>query len=221
MKILIVEDDPKIAKLLELELKHEKFDTQVVSDGYSALISAEEYKPDVVILDILLPGLNGKEVAKRLREKYPNIGIIMLTALGDVKDKVTALSLGADDYVVKPFSIEELIARIKAVARRKERDEAEVLELYGIKLFPAQYRFEVDGKEIDLSKTEFNLLYFLMRNAGIVVTKDRILEVIWGDSSDERMNLVEVYINYLRKKLGKKGKFIKTVRGVGYTFRGE
>lgn len=221
MKILIVEDDPKISHLLELELQHENYETRVVKDGYSALLEVEEFKPDLVILDILLPGLNGKEVAKRLRDKYPEIGIIMLTALGEVKDKVEAFNFGADDYIVKPFSIEELLARITAVSRRKMTRSSDSINLYGIELYPSQHRVLVDGKEIELSKTEFSLLYLLMRNPGIVLTKEKILEMVWGDYEEERLNLVEVYINYLRKKLGEKGKYIKTVRGVGYTFRGE
>uniref|UniRef100_A0A7C3MIQ6 Response regulator transcription factor n=1 Tax=Dictyoglomus thermophilum TaxID=14 RepID=A0A7C3MIQ6_DICTH len=218
MRILVVEDDKKIANLLNLELTHEGYEVKVVYDGYDALIEAEEFKPDLVILDIMLPGISGKEVAKRLRYKYPDMGIIMLTALHEVKDKVEAFNFGADDYVVKPFSIEELLARIQAVSRRKEKKE-EVIEKYGISIFPSEYRALVDGKEIVLSKTEFSLLYFLMRNAGMVLSKDKILSYVWGDYDDERKNLVEVYINYLRKKLGDKGKYIKTIRGIGYSFR--
>lgn len=218
MKILVVEDDKKIAHLLELELSHEGHEVKVVHDGYDALIEVEDYKPDVVLLDILLPSLSGKEVAKRLRERYPDLGIIMLTALGDVKDKVEAFNLGADDYVVKPFSIEELLARIQAVSRRKEKKE-EVISKFGIDLLVDQHRVFVDGEEVELSKTEFALLYLLMRNANIVLSKEKILSAIWGDYDDERENLVEVYINYLRKKLGDKGKYIKTIRGIGYSFR--
>lgn len=218
MKILVVEDDKKIAHLLELELSHEGYEVKVVHDGYDALIEVEDYKPDVVLLDILLPSLSGKEVAKRLRERYPDLGIIMLTALGDVKDKVEAFNLGADDYVVKPFSIEELLARIQAVSRRKEKKE-EVISKFGIDLLVDQHRVFVDGEEVELSKTEFALLYLLMRNANIVLSKEKILSAIWGDYDDERENLVEVYINYLRKKLGDKGKYIKTIRGIGYSFR--
>lgn len=220
-KILIVEDDPKISRILELELSHEGYKTQTVSDGYDALIQFEEFKPDIVILDILLPGLNGKELAKRLRDKDANLGIIMLTALGDVKDKLEAFKYGADDYLVKPFSIEELIARIEAISRRRESVRQVSVNLFGIELLPEQYRVFVDGKEIELSKTEFSLLYLLMQNKDIVLSKERILEVVWGDYEGERENLVEVYINYLRKKLGEKGKYIKTIRGVGYTFRGD
>ncbi len=220
-KTLIVEDDPKISRVLELELSHEGYITRVVSDGYDALIEFEEFKPDIVILDILLPGLNGKEVAKRLRDKDANVGIIMLTALGDIKDKLEAFKYGADDYLVKPFSIEELIARIEAVSRRRESTKQVSINLFGIELLPDQYRVFVDGKEIELSKTEFSLLLLLMQNKDIVLSKERILEVVWGDYEGERENLVEVYINYLRKKLGEKGKYIKTIRGVGYTFRGD
>lgn len=218
MKILVVEDDKKIANLLNLELTHEGYEVKVVYDGYDALIEAESFKPDVILLDILLPGLSGKEIAKRLRERYPDMGIIMLTALGEIKDKVEAFSLGADDYVVKPFSIEELIARIQAVSRRKERKE-EVISKFGIELYPTQYRVFVAGKEIELSKTEFSLLYLLMRNENIVLSKEKILSSLWGDYDVNRENLVEVYINYLRKKLGEKGKYIKTIRGIGYSFR--
>jgi len=220
-KVLIVEDDPKISRVLELELSHEGYITRVVGDGYDALIEFEEFKPDIVILDILLPGLNGKEVAKRLRDKDANVGIIMLTALGDIRDKLEAFKYGADDYLVKPFSIEELIARIEAISRRKESVKQISINLFGIELLPDQYRVFVDGKEIEFSKTEFSLLLLLMQNKDIVLSKERILEVVWGDYEGERENLVEVYINYLRKKLGAKGKYIKTIRGVGYTFRGD
>ncbi len=218
MKILVVEDDKKIAHLLELELAHEGYEVKVVHDGYDALIEVENFNPHVVLLDILLPSLSGKEIAKRIRERYPDLGIIMLTALGDVKDKVEAFNLGADDYVVKPFSIEELLARIQAVLRRKERRE-EVISKYGIDLWVDQHRVFVDNKEVELSKTEFALLYLLMRNAEIVLSKEKILTSLWGDYDEERENLVEVYINYLRKKLGEKGKYIKTIRGIGYSFR--
>lgn len=220
-KILVVEDDPKIARVLELELSHEGYETRIVDDGYDALVEFEEFKPDIVILDILLPGLNGKEVAKRLRDRDANVGIIMLTALGDIKDKLDAFRYGADDYLVKPFSIEELIARIEAVSRRRESARQISIEFFGIELLPEQYRVFVDGREVELSKTEFSLLYLLMQNKDIVLSKERILEVIWGDYEGERENLVEVYVNYLRKKLGEKGRYIKTVRGVGYTFRGD
>lgn len=219
-KVLIVEDDPKISRVLELELAHEGYITRVVSDGYDAIIESEDFKPDVVILDILIPGINGKEVAKRLRNRDSHLGIIMLTALGDIKDKLEAFRYGADDYLVKPFNIEELIARIEAVSRRKISTKEESLSLYGIELFPDQHRVLVDGNEVELSKTEFSLLRLLMENKDLVLSKERILEVVWEDYEGERENLVEVYINYLRKKLQEKGKYIKTVRGVGYTFRG-
>lgn len=220
-KILIVEDDSKISRVLELELSHEGYITKAVSNGYDALIESEDFNPDLVILDILIPGLDGKEVAKRLRDRDPYLGIIMLTALGDIKDKLEAFRYGADDYLVKPFSIEELIARIEAVSRRKNSIREVTLSFYGIELFPSQHRVLVDGIEVELSKTEFSLLRLLMENKGIVLSKERILEIVWGDYEGERENLVEVYINYLRKKLGEKGRLIRTIRGVGYTFRGD
>lgn len=220
-KVLVVEDDPKISRVLELELSHEGYITKVVDDGYDALVESEDFKPDVVILDILIPGINGKEVAKRLRNRNPLLGIIMLTALGDIRDKLEAFRYGADDYLVKPFNIEELVARIEAISRRKTSIKETSLSLYGIELFPDQHRLLIDGKDVELSKTELSLLYLLMANEGIVLSKDRILEVVWEDYDGGRENLVEVYINYLRKKLGEKGKYIKTIRGVGYTFRGD
>ncbi|MBC7320789.1 response regulator transcription factor, partial [bacterium] len=133
-KILIAEDDPKISRILELELSHEGYKTCIVDDGYDALIKFEDFKPDIVVLDILLPGLNGKEVAKRLRDRDANVGIIMLTALGDIKDKLEAFKYGADDYIVKPFSIEELIARIEAIYRRKESTRQVSVKIFGIEL---------------------------------------------------------------------------------------
>ena len=217
-KILIVEDDRRIARFLEIELTHEGHEVRKADNGVDALIEFEEFKPDVVVLDLMLPEMNGIEVAKRIRERSESVGIIMLTALGDTKDKVRGLKSGADDYVVKPFETEELLARIEALLRRRGVKRDEVLEYGPIKLFPALRRVEVNGEEIKLSKTEFDLLEYLMRNAEIVLSKERILDAVWKDEF-YGSNVVEVYVNYLRKKLKDAGKLLKTVWGVGYVLR--
>ena len=221
IKVLIVEDDTRIARLLELELSHEKYDVKTASGGYDALIEFEKYKPDIVILDVMLPDIDGIEVVKRMRAKSDEVGIIMLTALGETEDKVAGLRSGADDYVVKPFDITELLARIEALIRRKGYKKEDVIEIDGLKIFPASRMVTIDGEEVNLSKTEFDLLLFLVRNRGIVLGKEKILDAVWGMDFYGSPNVVEVYINYLRKKLKDKGKYIKTIRGVGYTIRGE
>ena len=221
IKVLVVEDDTKIARLLELELSHEKYDVRVVNNGYDALIEFEEYKPDIVILDVILPDIDGIEIAKRMRAKSDEVGIIMLTALGETEDKVAGLRSGADDYIVKPFDITELLARIEALIRRKGYKKEDVIEIDGLRIFPASRLVTIDGEEVNLSKTEFDLLLFLAKNRGVVLSKEKILDAVWGIDFYGNPNVVEVYINYLRRKLKHKGKYIKTIRGVGYTIRGE
>ncbi|HIP92695.1 MAG TPA: response regulator transcription factor [Thermotoga sp.] len=221
IKVLVVEDDTKIARLLELELSHEKYDVRVVNNGYDALIEFEEYKPDIVILDVILPDIDGIEIAKRMRAKSDEVGIIMLTALGETEDKVAGLRSGADDYIVKPFDITELLARIEALIRRKGYKKEDVIEIDGLRIFPASRLVTIDGEEVNLSKTEFDLLLFLAKNRGVVLSNEKILDAVWGIDFYGNPNVVEVYINYLRRKLKHKGKYIKTIRGVGYTIRGE
>ncbi len=216
-KVLIVEDDRRIARFLEIELEHSGYEVRKAETGYDALETFEEFMPDVVLLDVMLPELDGHEVAEKLRSIKPDVGIIMVSALGETKDKVEGLKKGADDYIVKPFETEELIARIEALLRRKGIQIQSVYEYEGIRVYPASMKVEVDGKEIHLSKTEYELLELLIKNAEVVLSKDKILDAIWG--YDFAPNVVEVYINYLRKKLGEKGNLIKTVRGVGYVLR--
>jgi len=218
MKILVIDDDPAITSLLEEELTRIGHEVQVAIDGYEAMAEAGLFNPDLAIVDIRIPGIDGRKVAERLRQDHPSMGIIMLTAVDDIADKVEALSHGADDYVVKPFHIDELNARIGAVCRRWKAP-GECLKACGIELLTEEHRVFADGREVTLSKKEFSLLSFLMHNQGIVFSRGRLLEVIWSESDDKSDNLVEVYVNYLRKKLGKCGAGIKTVRGVGYTLR--
>ncbi len=213
-KILVAEDDRRIARFLEIELTHRGHEVRKAETGIDALVEFEEFKPDVVLLDVMLPEMDGMKLAEKMRELSPDVGIIMVTALGDVKDKVEGLKKGADDYVVKPFDTDELLARIDALLRRKGLFEKEKLSYGGIELDPKARKVFVDGEEVSLSKTEFDLLYYLMKHPETALSKDRILDAVWG--YEAAPNVVEVYVNYLRKKLKSKGNLIKTVRGVGY-----
>ena len=214
-KVLVVEDDRRIARVLEIELTFAGHEVRKAQTGLEALETFEIFRPDVVILDLMLPELDGIEVARRIREVSEDVGIIMLTALGETKDKVKGLRSGADDYVVKPFDTEELLARVEALLRRKKKKK--ILSYGGIEMDVEGRRVFVDGREVGLSKKEFDLLECLMENAEKVLSKERIISMVWGEEYSP--NVVEVYVNYLRKKLKEKGKLIKTVRGVGYTLR--
>ncbi len=214
-KVLIVEDDRRIARFLEIEMQMRGHEVRKAETGYEALEFFEEFKPDIVLLDVMLPEIDGVEVARKMRELKPDVGIIMVTALGETKDKVEGLRAGADDYVVKPFDTEELVARMEALLRRKGIIHETPLECCGIRLYPSSKRVEVDGKEVKLSKKEFELLEYFMRNKGKVLPKETILEAIWGYEASE--NTLEVYVNYLRKKLG--SGIIQTVWGVGYVMK--
>ncbi|MDI3516986.1 MAG: two-component system, OmpR family, response regulator [Thermotogota bacterium] len=221
MKVLVLEDDPKIARFLELELTHEGFDVRTVSDGYDALVVVEEFQPDVVLVDIMVPGIDGVEFTRRIRERREDVGIIMVTALGEKKNKLEGFESGADDYVVKPFDIEELLARINAVARRSRLRSHDVIEVGNINIDLASRKVVVNGEEVELSKTEFELLVYLARNVDTVLSKERILDAVWGSDFYGGTNVVEVYVNYLRKKLGGESWRLKTVRGVGYVLRSD
>ncbi|SHE38219.1 DNA-binding response regulator, OmpR family, contains REC and winged-helix (wHTH) domain [Marinitoga hydrogenitolerans DSM 16785] len=218
-KILIVEDDRSISRLLELELKHEGFRVEIANDGKEGLEKYEKFKPDIIILDLMLPEMDGMEIADSIRNYDHNVGIIMLTARGDLPSRIEGLKVGADDYVVKPFEIEELIARIEALLRRLGKHE--ILSVSNIELDSERMEVKVNGREINLTLTEFNLLKYFLINKNNVISKEKLLEEIWGYDDPENINLVEVYVNYLRKKLGNEGKKIKTVRGVGYVFKEE
>lgn len=217
-RILIVEDDPKISRLLELELEHEGFLIHRSSTGEGAVEDYYSFQPDLIILDIMLPDFDGWEVAKRIRRLSETVLILMLTARGEIDDRVRGLQSGADDYLVKPFAIEELLARINALFRRAGHSAKAVLQIGDLRIDPQSYQVHVGNQEILLTKTEFDLLLFLVRNRGIVLSREKILQNVWGPDFFGTPGVVEVYMNYLRKKLGEDGKRIKTVRGVGYTF---
>jgi DNA-binding response OmpR family regulator len=218
-KILIVEDDKSISRLLELELSHEGYETKIANDGDEAINFYEDFKPDVILLDIMLPVRDGFEIAEIIRNYDKDIGIIMLTAKGELENRVEGLRY-ADDYIVKPFEIEEIFARLEALLRRLNKAK-DYLTVDGISMYLDRMQVYVNEDEIHLSLTEFNILKTLMINKNIVVSKEKIMEEVWGYSEEDNKNIVEVYMNYLRKKLGEASKYIKTVRGVGYVIREE
>ncbi|WP_039767544.1 MULTISPECIES: response regulator transcription factor [unclassified Caldicellulosiruptor] len=218
-KILIIEDEKQIARFIELELKHEGYDVYVCYDGIEGLKKVEEIHPDLILLDIMLPGINGIEVCRKVRQ-YSNVPIIMVTAKDDIPDKVMGLDSGADDYVTKPFAIEELLARIRAALRKSKQLNIirEVLSIGDLTIDTSKRIVIRAGRIIELTKREYDLLEYLVRNKGIVLTREQILENVWGYSYMGDTNVVDVYIRYLRSKIddGFKTKLIHTVRGVGY-----
>lgn len=226
-KILIIEDEAKIARFIELELKHEGYEVQTQGDGIGGLQAAQTWQPDLLVLDLMLPGMSGIEICRRLRagEDTALMPILMLTAKDDVSDKVMGLDMGADDYMTKPFAIEELLARIRALfKRRAPAGQGEKRMVVGLLSIDPGARGVAYGKTpMQLTKTEFDLLECLMRNQGRVLTRDELLEKVWGWSYDGDTNVVDVYIRYLRQKLDEKFnvKTIHTVRGVGYMFKHE
>ncbi|MGY4686290.1 response regulator transcription factor [Petrotoga sp. DB-2] len=216
-RILVVEDDRSISRLLELELTHAGYNVKIAKDGGEALKLYENFKPDIILLDIMLPIRDGFEVAEAIRDYDNDIGIIMITARGELESKVKGLK-NADDYVVKPFEIEEILARIEALLKRMGKTK-ELIKVGDIEIYPQNMEVLVNKKNVHLSLTEFNILKLLALNKNIVVSKEKILEEIWGYYDEENNNLVEVYINYLRKKLKNSAQNIETVRGVGYVIR--
>jgi DNA-binding response OmpR family regulator len=224
-KILIIEDEKKIARFLELELTYEGYDVEIANDGRLGLEKANSSDVDLIVLDLMLPGLSGIEICRRLRTTS-DVPIIMLTAKDDVSDKVTGLDVGADDYMTKPFAIEELLARIRVLLKRKVRMDddtknSNALIHNKLVLYKDNYRVEYDGKEVELTKKEFELLEYLMINKNIVLSREKILENVWGYDYFGETNLIDVYIRYLRAKIDQKYEIdlIKTVRGVGYIIR--
>lgn len=214
MRILVVEDEHKIANSIKRGLEQEAYAVDVAYDGEEGydLASSEDY--DTIVLDLLLPKMTGMEVCKKLRSGGIHTPILMLTALGELSNKVDGLNAGADDYMVKPFAFEELLARIKALARRPKTALGNQLTVGNLSLDSEKFEVKNNGKEIELSRKEFSLLEYLMRNAGKVVSKENIIAHVWDYEADILPNTVEVFIGYLRNKLG--GEVIKTVRGFGY-----
>lgn len=223
-KILIIEDEIKIARFIELELKYEGYTAEQCHDGREGLHKALEGNFDLIILDIMLPSLNGVEVLRRLRQNS-EVPVIMLTAKDDIMDKVMGLDTGANDYMTKPFAIEELLARIRTALRRKKTEIASLktIQLEKLCLDLEKYNVTYAGNIIDLTKREFDLLKYLLENKNIVLSRDKILETVWNFDYFGDTNVVDVYIRYLRSKIDDKynKKFIHTIRGVGYMIKNE
>lgn len=221
-KILIIEDEEKIARFIELELKHEGYEVSICYDGRSGLETAEKEKFECILLDIMLPQLNGIEVLRRIR-KTSNVPIIMLTARDAVMDKVSGLDMGADDYVTKPFAIEELLARIRLVMRKNSKTIQTSNDIVFDKLEISVSRHEVkyDGNLIDLTSKEFTLLQTLLENKNVVMSRDSLLEKVWGYDYIGETNVVDVYVRYIRAKIDNiyNVKIIQTIRGVGYVIK--
>lgn len=221
--ILIVEDDSKIARLLELELNHAGYATQVAFNGKDGLVAAEN-DIDLVLLDVMMPELSGFEVLRRLRGKGNPVPVILLTARGEVYDKVAGLDLGANDYVTKPFEIEELLARIRALLRLTTHAAVESNQLHYADVLLDLDRHEAFRNDVplDLTPREFDLLSYLMENKEHVLTREQILNRVWGYDYFGETNIVDVYIRYLRKKMDRsQSPLIQTVRGIGYVLREE
>lgn len=219
--ILLVEDDQKLARFIELELSYEGYQVSVAPDGFSGLSTARESQPDLILLDWMLPGLSGLEVCRRLRTTGDKVPIVLLTAKDEVSDRVAGLDAGADDYVVKPFSIEELLARVRAHLRRNQEENPDLREFNDLRLDRQTREVFRGDRQIELTAKEFDLLQHLMVHPRQVITRDRILEEVWGYDFMGDSNIIEVYIRYLRLKLeaNDEKRLIQTVRGVGYVLR--
>ncbi|CDX01066.1 winged helix family two component transcriptional regulator [Desulfitobacterium sp. LBE] len=219
--ILIIEDEEKIARFVELELGYEGYNVTKAFDGRTGLELAETGRFDLILLDVMLPKLNGTEVLRRIR-RTSAVPIIMLTARDSVMDKVSGLDSGANDYITKPFAIEELLARIRnALRNTAPLSSTEVLSASGLELDADRRTVTMRGKPVDLTKREFDLLHFLLKNKGIVLSRESLLENVWGFDFAGDTNAVDVYIRFLRGKIDEvfNLKFIHTVRGVGYVIK--
>jgi DNA-binding response OmpR family regulator len=218
MRVLLVEDDEPIADFIERGLRLEGYDVATAADGVDGERQALSGDVDLVVLDLMLPGQDGLEVLRALRERRPGLPVILLTARGDVPDRVAGLDAGATDYVTKPFAFAELVARIRAHLRSPLQGPPTVLEAAGIRLDLLDRRVDRDGVEIALSEKEFELLAYLVRNAGQVVSRARVLRDVWGYDAEPQTKVVDVYIGYLRRKLALSGSPapIATIRAAGY-----
>ncbi|MBC6988812.1 MULTISPECIES: response regulator [Hymenobacter] len=223
MKILLVEDEPKVAAFLQKGLTEQTYNVDIASDGLLGLRLGLVNGYDLIILDQLLPGMSGLEVCRRIRAQNSSVPILMLTALGETDDKIRGLDAGADDYLVKPFAFQELLARIRALARRRQEAPATEasMRLADLVLDPARKSVQRAGQTIQLTAREFALLEYLLRNQGRVVSRVDILEHVWETSFDTGSNVIDVYINFLRKKVDKdfSPKLIHTLVGMGYVMK--
>lgn len=220
MRILVVDDDPEIVSFIKRGLAYEGYTVDTASDGSEALTKARDRDPDLVILDVMMPEIDGIEVSKRLRQGG-DIPILMLTAKGTVADRVAGLDSGADDYLVKPFDFDELLARIRALLRRRQPREGEILRFSDLSLNTATREVERSNEAIELTAQEFDLLELFLRHPRQVLKRELIYDKVWGYNFEGESNVIEVYVRYLRSKLedGDKPRLIHTVRGVGYVLK--
>lgn len=224
-KILVVDDEESIVKLVSFNLNREGFQTISAADGHEAWEKIQTEKPDLVVLDVMLPGMDGLALCRLMRQEGYTTPIMMLTARDEEIDKVLGLEMGADDYLTKPFSIRELVARVRAILRRtveKEPEQGEQLSFGDLVIFPGRYEVKLGGEQITLTPKEFELLHLLTRSAGLVLSREYILQKLWGYDFYGDARVVDVHISHLREKLEKDPAhplYIKTVRGVGYKFQ--
>jgi two-component system response regulator MprA len=215
-RILVVDDEPMILNFLRTGLRYEGFEVAEASSGDQALDLARTFKPDLVVLDIMLPGLDGYEVCRRLRGD-PELGILMLTARDEVRDRIVGLDLGADDYLVKPFDFDELLSRMRAILRRLRPPQSETLVVGDLSLSEGRHQVTLEGRPLELTLREFELLKLFLQHPRQALTRQTILDRVWGSNFFGAENNVEVYVGYLRSKLGERGRsLIQTVRGIGY-----
>ena len=222
-RILVVDDESSISDLVGMALRYERFEPAVAHNGIQALSMTQSFRPSLIVLDIMLPDIDDFEVARRLRADHSRVPILFLTARDASTDKIRGLTIGGDDYVTKPFSVEELVARIRAILRRSEGSEARqssVLTFADLELDEDTHEVLRAGRAIDLTPTEFKLLHYLMLNPRRVLSKAQIMDRVWAYDFGGRANVVETYISYLRKKIDAEGPpVIHTIRGVGYSLR--
>jgi two-component system OmpR family response regulator len=223
VRVLVVDDEPNLADLLSMALRYEGWDIRTAADGLSAVRAARDFKPDAVVLDVMLPDLTGLEVLRRLRDDSPDVPVLFLTAKDAVEDRIAGLTAGGDDYVTKPFSLEEVVARVRSLMRRTSIATAAagaVLSVGDLSLDEESHEVFRGDDEINLTATEFELLRYLMRNPRRVLSKAQILDRVWNYDFGGQANVVEIYISYLRKKIDAgREPMIHTLRGVGYVLR--
>jgi two-component system, OmpR family, response regulator len=219
-RVLVVDDEDSLAELLTMALRYAGFEVETAATGPEALAMAEEFHPELIVLDVMLPELDGFGVAERLADQGRRVPIIFLTARDTTEDKIRGLTIGGDDYMTKPFSVEELIARIKTVLRRSGQvEDGGKLSFEGIVLDEDTREVTHDGKAVELTHTEFRLLHYLMSNPRIALTRSQILDHVWEYEFDGDSRVLETYISYLRRKVDPDRRLIHTIRGVGYSLR--
>ena len=217
-RILVVDDDKRIAASVRRALAYEGYDVEEVHDGVEALVAARNNRPDAVVLDLMLPGMDGIEVCRRLRSAGDDVAVLMLTAKTSVGERVEGLDSGADDYLTKPFAHEELLARVRSLLRRKEPETSDKLSCSDLVVEIDAMEATRDSGPIELTALEFRLLEYMVRNKRVVLSRSQMLENVWGLDVETTSNIVDVYVRYLRQKLGNP-QLIHTVRGVGYVLK--